>query len=144
MNIIDFGCITGDCLKNFENFFKSFSYKKKLFVRTKKSFIQRMSSSSSKTTSNIKTEIDDLLKTHPIVLFYRSHCPFSQRALRHLVSKRVVFQGCDLQQLLDDKPAEYRTGILYLQTKYKGVSTVPQLYINGQYKGDSQTILSTY
>lgn len=83
------------------------------------------------------------LELHPRVLFYRSSCPFSQAALKHLVKIcGKQFQPVDLERMKNERLGHYDL-VMSALSDYSGVKTVPQLFVNKQFYGDSKKILGT-
>jgi monothiol glutaredoxin len=91
--------------------------------------------------SDVQTRIDDLVKTHRVVLFMKGTaqfpmCGFSGRAIQ-------VLKACGVNELktvnvLDDE--EIRQGI----KDYAKWPTIPQLYVNGEFVGGSDIMMEMY
>jgi glutaredoxin-related protein len=61
-------------------------------------------------------------------------------ALSVLQAKGITTQKLDLQNLKDQKPELYANIMDVLFIKKKAPRTVPQLYLNGEFAGDSSAI----
>ena len=60
-------------------------------------------------------------------IYFKSWCPYSQRALALLASKGVEFQAIDLTHNADEPEQTMR--------KRSGRTSVPQVFIDGQHIG---------
>jgi monothiol glutaredoxin len=88
-----------------------------------------------------KQRIDQIVKSHPVVLFMKGmpqmpQCGFSQLAVQ-------VLNACGVQQfhsvnVLADN--EIRQGI----KEYANWPTIPQLYVNGEFVGGSDIMREMY
>ena len=90
--------------------------------------------------------VKDAMKGRKYVFFYRSLCHYSMNALAHLEKKFLkpsTLRTIDLQEISTKNPQHYAAILSYLKTNYGGISTVPQLYENGVFFGDSQKILKS-
>ena len=91
--------------------------------------------------SDVQTRIDDLVKTHRVVLFMKGTaqfpmCGFSGRAIQ-------VLKACGVNELktvnvLDDE--EIRQGI----KDYAKWPTIPQLFVDGELVGGSDIMMEMY
>ena len=87
--------------------------------------------------------IDDLVKTHDIVLFMKGTasfpmCGFSGRAVQILKACGVDPKNIATVNVLDDQ--EIRQGI----KDYSQWPTIPQLYIKGEFIGGSDIMMEMY
>jgi monothiol glutaredoxin len=91
--------------------------------------------------SDVKTRINELVKTNKVVLFMKGNpqmpqCGFSARAATILTHLGVAeFAHVDV---LSDP--EIRQGI----KEYSNWPTIPQLYINGEFLGGSDIMMEQY
>ena len=91
--------------------------------------------------SDVQQRIDDLVKSHRVVLFMKGSaqfpmCGFSGRAVQVLKACGVdQFQTFDV---LSDE--EVRQGI----KDYAQWPTIPQLYVNGEFVGGSDIMMEMY
>ncbi|HJW11747.1 MAG TPA: Grx4 family monothiol glutaredoxin [Albitalea sp.] len=91
--------------------------------------------------SDVQKRIDDLVKTHRVVLFMKGTaqfpmCGFSGRAVQ-------ILKACGVNDLttfnvLEDE--EVRQGI----KDYANWPTIPQLYVNGEFVGGSDIMMEMY
>ena len=91
--------------------------------------------------SDVQQRIDDLVKSHRVVLFMKGTaqfpmCGFSGRAVQ-------ILRACGVQDLqtfnvLEDE--EVRQGI----KDYAQWPTIPQLYIGGEFVGGSDIMMEMY
>jgi monothiol glutaredoxin len=91
--------------------------------------------------SDMQQEIDQLVKSHPVVLFMKGTsqfpmCGFSGRAVQ-------VLKACGVKQLhtvnvLEDEAI--RQGV----KEYANWPTIPQLYVNGEFVGGSDIMMEMY
>jgi monothiol glutaredoxin len=90
--------------------------------------------------SDIKTEIDNLVKANDVVLFMKGTaempmCGFSGRSTQILKQLGVNFK--DVNVLASD---DLRQGI----KDYTNWPTVPQLYVKGEFVGGSDIMMEMY
>lgn len=93
--------------------------------------------------SDTQQRIDDLVKTHDIVLFMKGTasfpmCGFSGRAVQILKACGVDTKTLKTVNVLED-PA-IRQGI----KEYSNWPTIPQLYIKGEFIGGSDIMMEMY
>jgi monothiol glutaredoxin len=93
--------------------------------------------------SQTQTRIDQLVKSHDIVLFMKGSasfpmCGFSGRAIQILKAVGVDTKGITTVNVLDD--LEIRQGI----KEYSNWPTIPQLYVKGQFIGGSDIMMEMY
>lgn len=93
--------------------------------------------------SDTQQRIDDLVKTHDIVLFMKGTasfpmCGFSGRAVQILKACGVDTRTLKTVNVLED-PA-IRQGI----KEYSNWPTIPQLYIKGEFIGGSDIMMEMY
>jgi monothiol glutaredoxin len=93
--------------------------------------------------SQTQTRIDQLVKSHDIVLFMKGSasfpmCGFSGRAIQILKAVGVDTKGITTVNVLDDP--EIRQGI----KEYSNWPTIPQLYVKGQFIGGSDIMMEMY
>jgi monothiol glutaredoxin len=91
--------------------------------------------------SDVTQRIDQLVKSHPVVLFMKGTaqfpmCGFSGRAVQ-------VLKACGVDDpltvnVLEDE--EVRQGI----KAYANWPTIPQLYVNGEFVGGSDIMMEMY
>ena len=91
--------------------------------------------------SDVQKRIDDIVKSHPVVLFMKGTaqfpmCGFSGRAVQ-------ILKACGVSELttvnvLDDE--EIRQGI----KDYANWPTIPQLYVGGEFLGGSDIMMEMY
>ena len=87
--------------------------------------------------SDVQKRIDDLVKSHKVVLFMKGTaqfpmCGFSGRAIQIL--KAVGAKDVTTVNVLEDE--EVRQGI----KDYANWPTIPQLYVNGEFVGGSDIL----
>ncbi|MDO4705791.1 Grx4 family monothiol glutaredoxin [Allofranklinella schreckenbergeri] len=93
--------------------------------------------------SDVQQRIDQMVKSHPIVLFMKGHanfpmCGFSGRATQILKACGVDLKTLFTVNVLEDQ--EIRQGI----KDYSQWPTIPQLYINGEFIGGSDIMMEMY
>lgn len=91
--------------------------------------------------SDVQQRIDDLVKSHRVVLFMKGTaqfpmCGFSGRAIQ-------VLKACGVTELttvnvLEDE--QIRQGI----KEYANWPTIPQLYVDGEFVGGSDILMEMY
>jgi monothiol glutaredoxin len=91
--------------------------------------------------SDVQQQIDDLVKSHRVMLFMKGtaqfpQCGFSGRAIQ-------VLKACGVQDLktfnvLEDEAV--RQGI----KDYAQWPTIPQLYVDGEFVGGSDIVMEMY
>ena len=91
--------------------------------------------------SNVQKRIDDIVKSHPVVLFMKGTaqfpmCGFSGRAVQ-------ILKACGVSDLttvnvLEDE--EIRQGV----KDYASWPTIPQLYVGGEFVGGSDILMEMY
>jgi monothiol glutaredoxin len=91
--------------------------------------------------SDVQQQIDQLVKSHPVVLFMKGTaqfpmCGFSGRAMQIL--KACGVQGLATVNVLEDEGI--RQGI----KEYANWPTIPQLYVNGEFVGGSDIMMEMY
>ena len=92
------------------------------------------------TDRNILDEIDQLIKTHSVILFMKGTatppmCGFSGLVCQVLNKLNVPFEGINVMQ-----DPEMRQGI----KDYSNWPTLPQLYIKGEFIGGSDIVKEMY
>ena len=93
--------------------------------------------------SDTQQQIDELVKSHPIVLFMKGNasfpmCGFSGRAIQILKAIGVDPRQVATVNVLEDD--ELRQGI----KTYSNWPTIPQLYVNGEFIGGSDIMMEMY
>jgi len=93
--------------------------------------------------SDVQQRIDQLVKTHPIVLFMKGSasfpmCGFSGRAVQLLKACGVEGKDITTVNVLDDP--DIRQGI----KDYSRWPTIPQLYVQGEFIGGSDIMMEMY
>lgn len=91
--------------------------------------------------SDVQKRIDDLVKSHKVVLFMKGTaqfpmCGFSGRAIQIL--KACGASGVTTVNVLEDD--EVRQGI----KAYANWPTIPQLYVNGEFVGGSDILMEMH
>ena len=91
--------------------------------------------------SDVQKRIDDLVKSHKVVLFMKGTaqfpmCGFSGRAVQIL--KACGVKDITTVNVLDDMAI--REGI----KQYANWPTIPQLYVNGEFVGGSDIMMEMY
>ena len=91
--------------------------------------------------SDVQTRIDELVKSHRVVLFMKGTaqfpmCGFSGRAIQ--VLKACGVDAPKTVNVLEDE--EIRQGI----KDYAKWPTIPQLYVNGEFVGGSDIMMEMY
>ncbi len=91
--------------------------------------------------SDIHQRIDEIVKSHPVVLFMKGSaqfpmCGFSGRAVQ--VLKACGVDNLKTVNVLDDEGI--RQGI----KDYANWPTIPQLYIHGEFVGGSDIMMEMY
>jgi monothiol glutaredoxin len=92
---------------------------------------------------NTQQRIDDLVKTHDIVLFMKGTasfpmCGFSGRAVQILKACGVDPKTVTTVNVLEDEAI--RQGI----KEYSNWPTIPQLYVKGEFIGGSDIMMEMY
>jgi len=93
--------------------------------------------------NQVQQRIDQLVKTHPIVLFMKGSasfpmCGFSGRAVQLLKACGVEGQNITTVNVLEDQ--DIRQGI----KDYSRWPTIPQLYVQGEFIGGSDIMMEMY
>ena len=93
--------------------------------------------------SDTQQQIDELVKSHPIVLFMKGNasfpmCGFSGRAIQILKAIGVDPRQVATVNVLEDD--ELRQGI----KTYSNWPTIPQLYVKGEFIGGSDIMMEMY
>ena len=93
--------------------------------------------------SDTQQRIDQLVKSHEVVLFMKGtasfpQCGFSGRAIQILKACGVDTKGVTTVNVLED--AEIRAGI----KDYSNWPTIPQLYVKGEFIGGSGIMMEMY
>ena len=93
--------------------------------------------------SDTQQQIDELVKSHPIVLFMKGNasfpmCGFSGRAIQILKACGVVPKSVGTVNVLEDDAI--RQGI----KEYSNWPTIPQLYVKGEFIGGSDIMMEMY
>jgi monothiol glutaredoxin len=91
-------------------------------------------------SEDVKARIDNLVKTHKVVLFMKGNadfpqCGFSMRAVNIVRALGVPFHTVNV---LEDY--EVREGV----KAYSDWPTIPQLYVNGQFIGGSDIAMEMF
>lgn len=91
-------------------------------------------------TPELKQRIDDLVKTHKIMVFMKGsklmpQCGFSNNVVQILNVLGVPYETCDVLADFD-----IRQGI----KDYSNWPTIPQVYINGEFVGGSDILIELY
>ena len=91
--------------------------------------------------SDVQKRIDDIVKSHRVVLFMKGtsqfpQCGFSGRAIQ--VLKACGATDVTTVNVFDDE--EIRQGI----KAYANWPTIPQLYVNGEFLGGSDIMMEMY
>lgn len=93
--------------------------------------------------SDVQQSIDQLVKSHPIVLFMKGTpsfpmCGFSGRAVQILKACGVDPKTIQAVNVLEEP--EIRQGI----KDYSNWPTIPQLYVKGEFVGGSDIMMEMY
>ena len=93
--------------------------------------------------SDVQQRIDQLVKTHDIVLFMKGTpnfpmCGFSGRAVQILKACGIDPKDFVAVNVLDDP--EIRQGV----KEYSNWPTIPQLYVRGEFIGGSDIMMEMY
>jgi monothiol glutaredoxin len=93
--------------------------------------------------SDVQQTIDQLVKSHPIVLFMKGTpsfpmCGFSGRAVQILKACGVDPKTIQAVNVLEEP--EIRQGI----KDYSNWPTIPQLYVKGEFVGGSDIMMEMY
>jgi monothiol glutaredoxin len=91
--------------------------------------------------SDVQQRIDQVVKSHPVVLFMKGTaqfpmCGFSGRAIQ--VLKACGVSGLHTVNVLEDE------GIRQGVKEYANWPTIPQLYVNGEFVGGSDIMMEMY
>ena len=93
--------------------------------------------------SDVQQRIDQLVKSHPVVLFMKGTasfpmCGFSGRAIQILKACGVDPKNVTTVNVLEDDAI--RQGI----KEYSNWPTIPQLYVKGEFIGGSDIMMEMY
>jgi monothiol glutaredoxin len=93
--------------------------------------------------SDTQQRIDELVKSHPVVLFMKGNasfpqCGFSGRAIQILKACGVDTKVLKTVNVLEDDAI--RAGI----KEYSSWPTIPQLYVKGEFVGGSDIMMEMY
>jgi len=80
-------------------------------------------------TGDMKTEVQKLIESQPVVLFSKTTCPFCTKAKDLLKSLNVKFETVELDKI--DKGSQYQDALLEIS----GQKTVPNTFIYGHHLG---------
>jgi monothiol glutaredoxin len=96
---------------------------------------------SDQSMTEVHKRIDDIVKSHPVVLFMKGtaqfpQCGFSGRSVQ-------ILKACNVEDfatvnVLEDE--EIRQGI----KEYANWPTIPQLYVKGEFVGGSDILMEMY
>lgn len=96
---------------------------------------------SNESMTDVHKRIDDIVKSHPVVLFMKGtaqfpQCGFSGRSVQ-------ILKACNVEDfvtvnVLEDD--EIRQGI----KEYANWPTIPQLYVKGEFVGGSDILMEMY
>lgn len=96
---------------------------------------------SNESMTDVHKRIDDIVKSHPVVLFMKGtaqfpQCGFSGRSVQ-------ILKACNVNDfftvnVLEDE--EVRQGV----KEYANWPTIPQLYVNGEFIGGSDILMEMY
>ena len=96
---------------------------------------------SNESMTDVHKRIDDIVKSHPVVLFMKGtaqfpQCGFSGRSVQ-------ILRACNVGEfatvnVLEDE--EIRQGI----KEYANWPTIPQLYVRGEFIGGSDILMEMY
>ena len=92
---------------------------------------------------NVQTQIDQLVKSHDVVLFMKGdasfpQCGFSGRAIQVLKASGVDVKQLKTINVLEEP--EIRHGI----KEYSNWPTIPQLYVKGEFIGGSDIMMEMF
>jgi glutaredoxin 3 len=79
-------------------------------------------------------------KDDAVVIFYKSQCPYCQKALAHLDTKDLKDKLVKVDIDIDDKFTEYRESM----EEVTGCKTVPKVFENGVFIGDSGATIAHF
>lgn len=107
------------------------------------------SSSSSDLKTDNKTQakelVDKSIHAYPIVLFSKTYCPFSKKAKDALNKAKIPYKVFELDVSRPLGQSRVSEGeIRFALRDLSGIGTVPQLFANGTFVGDSDGIVSKY
>jgi monothiol glutaredoxin len=93
--------------------------------------------------NSVQQQIDQLVKSHPVVLFMKGtatfpQCGFSGRAVQILKACGVDVKTMTTVNVLADDAM--RQGV----KEYSNWPTVPQLYVHGEFVGGSDIMMEMY
>lgn len=80
-------------------------------------------------TGELKTEVQKLIESQPVVLFSKTTCPFCVKAKDLLKSLNVKYETVELDKT--DKGSQYQDALLEIS----GQRTVPNIFIHGKHLG---------
>ena len=91
--------------------------------------------------SDVQKRIDDIVKSHPVVLFMKGTaqfpmCGFSGRAIQ-------VLKACGVDDITTVNVLE-DDGIRQGIKEFSNWPTIPQLYVNGEFIGGSDIMMEMY
>ncbi|CAI2382721.1 unnamed protein product [Moneuplotes crassus] len=91
-------------------------------------------SSGSPSKGMMKSSVDELIDTNPVMIFSKSYCPFCNKAKQLLSKLNVRYKSIELDQVREG------TRMQSLLRAKSGQSTVPNIYINKQHIGGSDDL----
>ncbi|EMD00979.1 hypothetical protein BAUCODRAFT_42814, partial [Baudoinia panamericana UAMH 10762] len=97
----------------------------------------KTASTESEEEHKIETELNDILKKGPIIIFSKSYCPFSKKA-KHILLDLYTIDPPPYVVELDQH--ELGTGLQAALEKSTGRRTVPNVLINGKSIGGGDDI----
>jgi glutaredoxin 3 len=85
--------------------------------------------------------IKKVLQADSFVLFSKSYCPYSKKAKAILQENKIAFVCFELDEKQPLGQSKYSSAeILQGLAEYSKIQTVPQLFKNGRFLGDSSQI----
>eukprot|EP01126_Amoeba_proteus_P032395 TRINITY_DN3159_c0_g1_i2.p1 TRINITY_DN3159_c0_g1~~TRINITY_DN3159_c0_g1_i2.p1 ORF type:complete len:149 (-),score=8.52 TRINITY_DN3159_c0_g1_i2:12-458(-) len=82
--------------------------------------------------------IEDTVKSHPVVIFSKSYCPYCRRAKSTIESTGNSYYAVELDLRADGSTIQ---SVLHQMT---GQRTVPSVWINGKFVGGSDKVVSLH
>lgn len=101
------------------------------------------------TTETAEEWVNHLIKSHPVILFSKTYCAFSLAAKTALASSKSqrLFAEHKIKPYICeiDKQQKFTAESIQMALRAKsGISSVPQMFYQGNFVGDSKSIVNQY
>lgn len=90
--------------------------------------------------SDTRVQIEDLVKSHRVFLFVKTHCPHSRAAREALTQAGVEFHVKEIDLLPEEDMRAIQDSLLEMT----GARTVPRIFIHGHCIGGNSDLQEHY